>query len=134
LGVGVGGGKVVHDFFWCDFRFLLTDFKTVLRYAKIAGVSMKSNENKTRRRDERDLPVLSDSRVNRMAARSVRLMERAIRGVETEAGADREDWFARPFAVAEKLSDRLACAEDCIRTETRWRGYRGLLAQMDLDF
>ncbi len=96
---------------------------------------MDSNEKKARRwRDAQDIPVLTDSRVSRMAARAVRLMDRAIQNVNREGGDDREDWFARPFAVAEKLSDRLACAEDCIRTDTNWRGYRGLLAQMELDF
>ena len=83
------------------------------------------------------IPVLTDSLVNRLADKSSALLERAIDGITRDPiadYADPEDWFVRPYRVCEKLSDRLGVAEYCIRKQLKWKEYRGLLKQMELDY
>jgi hypothetical protein len=88
-------------------------------------------------RRNRNVPVITDSFVNRVSDGSVALMDRAISVVERESVGQKElseDWFGRPFRVAEKLADRLALSEHCIQRRIGWAGYRGLSRELDLDF
>ena len=77
-----------------------------------------------------DVPVLTDSFVHRIATRSVYSVRREIKNEVGSFVLDFEDWFDGPKQVAVRLADRLACAEECIRKEIDWSGYRRLVKEM----
>ena len=77
-----------------------------------------------------DVPVLTDSFVHRIAARSVYSVRREIKNEVGSFVRDFEDWFDGPKQVAVRLADRLACAEECLRSELGFAEYRRLVKEM----
>jgi hypothetical protein len=85
----------------------------------------------------RSIPVVTDSFIARVSAQSVSLLERAVQYTEGETFSTEtltEDWFRRPFHVAERLADRLSLSEQCIKQQVSWAGYKELTEKLDLDF
>jgi hypothetical protein len=98
---------------------------------------MKVEQNETQSARRRSIPVVTDSFITRISTQSVSLLERAVQYVEGETFSSEtltEDWFRRPFHVAERLADRLSLSEQCIRQQVSWAGYKELTEKLDLDF
>ena len=84
-----------------------------------------------------NIPVVTDSFITRISVMSVDLMKGAVDAVDRDALDSEtfsEDWFRRPFAVAEKLADRLSLSEQCIKQRVSWAGYKELTGTLDMEF